>query len=271
MPRLSDRDRILRLLSDSEGLSNLRVKTELGLADERYEKVRGELIQEGLVEKIRGRGGGVRLTRKGEKEILDIDEPTSTVGREADLYEPLRKFLEKQASEDSVKSVICETHNLKVRGKWQNPDVTRISIEHHRNLRKTRVAVTTYEVKQFWRWDTGTVFEAASHHRFSHESWVVLEWPNGAEFSLTDPTYKIDQIQRECQRFGVGLATFHPFYNSYRLRPRLDPRPSIPDDQDVEAWLDYVFSRNAEARKKYNQQIDDVDEAFNEPATDGEE
>jgi hypothetical protein len=256
MARSADSDRVLRVLRDAEGLSNLRIKTELNLGDERYGAVRNQLIDDGLVEKYVCRGGGIRLTRKGERESVDDNGPASTVQNEKELYEPLGDFLKKQAIEDGVEAVICPTHNLKARGQWQNPDITKIAIENYRHLRKVRVTVTTYEVKHFWHWNVGVVFEAASQHRFSHESHVVLEWPNGVEFSLTDPTYKIDQIARECQRFGVGLATLHPHYNSYRLYPRLEPQPSTPDDEDVEAWLDYAFSRNPDALKEFNARID---------------
>jgi hypothetical protein len=256
MARTSDRDRILLLLSNSEGLSNLRVRTELGLADERYQKARSSLLDEGLIEKYVCRGGGIRLTRKGERQVpRPEDVPKSTVAEEADLYEPLAGFLRRQADEDGIEAVICTTHALRVRGQWQNPDVARIAVERYPRLHSMRVVATTYEVKQFPKWDVAAVYEAASHHRFSHEAWVVLEWPNGVEFSLTDPTYKLDQIGRECQRFGVGLATLHPYYSSYRLRPRVDPMPQAPEDGDVEAWLDYVLSRNPDAERDFEERI----------------
>jgi hypothetical protein len=255
MSRYTDRDRVLRLLNETEGLSNLRIKTELNIGDDRYATVRNELLDDGLVEKYVCRGGGIRLTRKGERETGTEEEVSSTVNKEADLYEPLASFLEKQAEEDGVQSVICQTHQLRARGKWQNPDVSRITIECYQHLRKVRVSVTTYEVKQFPKWTVSAVYEAASHHRFSHEAFVVLEWPNGIEFSITDPTHKLDQIARECQRYGIGLATLHPYYGSYRLRPRLEPAPVVPDDEDVEIWLDYALSRNQPALDAYNDKM----------------
>jgi predicted transcriptional regulator len=255
MPKLADTDRVLQLLSDNEGLSNLRIKTELNLGDERYAIVRNELIESGLVEKTRGRGGGIRLTRKGERESPSYDGLSSGVEGESDLYTPLVNFLEAQAVEDGVQAVVCSTHSLRSKGQWQNPDVTRLSVEYYRNLRKMQVTVSTYEVKQFPKWTVSAVYEAASHHRFSHEAHVVLEWPKDLEFSVTDPTYKADQIARECQRYGVGLATLHPHYNGYRLFPRIDATPRTPDDEDVDIWLDYVFSRNAEASTRYDERI----------------
>lgn len=258
MPKASDRDRILLLLNETDGLSNLRIRTELNLSNERYAEVRKSLVDENLVEKYVCRGGGIRLTRKGEKESPAYEDTSSTVNKEAELYPHLIDFLEEQAKEDDIQAVLCSTHSLKARGKWQNPDVTRTVIVYYPNLRKMHVTVTTYEVKQFPSWNVSAVYEAAAHHRFSHEAYVVLEWPNGVNFSLTDPTHKIDQIARECQRFGVGLATLHPYYKSYRLWPRLEPSPSTPDDEDVEAWLDYMFSRDATALKAYNDKMQSV-------------
>ena len=130
-----------------------------------------------------------------------------------------------------------------------------------------RVNVTTYEVKQFPSWTVSAVYEAASHHRFSHEAYVILEWPKDLDFSITDPTYKLDQLARECQRYGVGLATLHPYFNSYRVRLRIDAVPSTPDDEDVEAWLDYVFSRNDETLKKYNERVQVVQKQLIEGLT----
>ena len=64
MPRVSDRDRVLRLLSETEGLSNNRIKTELDLPDERYATVRDMLLDDSLIDKYQCYGGGIRLTRK---------------------------------------------------------------------------------------------------------------------------------------------------------------------------------------------------------------
>jgi hypothetical protein len=85
MQKLSDRDRILPLLSETEGLSNIRIKTELNLSDDRYATVRDELIQNNLAEKYQCRGGGIRLTRKGEKESPSYDSAGSAIENEAAL------------------------------------------------------------------------------------------------------------------------------------------------------------------------------------------
>lgn len=67
MGRQPDRVKILNLLDEKGGLPNRQVKRALNLSDARYGAVRNELKRDGLVEKYRCRGGGLRLTRKGKK------------------------------------------------------------------------------------------------------------------------------------------------------------------------------------------------------------
>ncbi len=211
------------------------------------------MTSEGLIEKYVCRGGGIRLTRKGERQNPKYTDVSSGFDNEAALYQPFIKFLESQNSEKESQFVICDTHALKAKGQWQNPDITQIQIEYYHYLRKFSVSVITYEIKQFPKWNTESVYEAASHRRFAHEAHVLLEWPKEEQFSLTDPTYKIDQIARECQRFGIGLATLHQYHSTLRPKQRIEPIYNIPDNEDIESWLDYIFSRNEKAQNKYDE------------------
>lgn len=252
MARTSDRDRLLNLLAETDGLPSARIKVELSLGDSRYEDIRNELLEEGLTEKYACRGGGLRLTRKGEREIAPHYEATSSVDRESDLYQPLVDALQ----HDDPSSIAFDTASLRKRGKWQNPDVTQISIEVYPYLRRLRVLLTTYEVKQWGSWNVSGVFEAASHARFAHEGLIVLEWPEKM-FSLSDP--RLGNIVRECQRFGIGIATLQPHYNQHRVHVRLEPVAKKPLDQDVEGWLDYALTRREEAAKRYTELMEATD------------
>jgi Mn-dependent DtxR family transcriptional regulator len=73
--RTPDRIRVLSLLDGKEGLSSLQIKRALHFASSRYKEVRGELLRDGLVEKYVCRGGGLRLTGKGEKVAAQGLEP----------------------------------------------------------------------------------------------------------------------------------------------------------------------------------------------------
>lgn len=100
-------------------------------------------------------------------------------------------------------------------------------------------------------WGIDVVFEAAAHRRFAHESIVVLEWVKDANFSISDPSYKVDEIARECQRFGIGLSTLRPWYSSYRLHTHIEPVQHSPNDSAVENWLEYLFDRRPALKKEY--------------------
>lgn len=250
MARNSDRDRVLTLLAETSGRSNARIKVELNLGDDRYDEVRTELIEEDLAEKYVCRGGGLRLTKKGEREISPKYEERSSVDKEKDLYAPLVDALLRESPE----SVAFDTASLRKRGKWQNPDVTQVSVETYPLTRRRRVLLTTYEVKQWGAWDVNAVFEAASHARFAHQGFVVFEWPEN-DFSLSEP--RMEKIVRECQRFGVGIATLEPYYKQYRLHIHLEAASKEPADADVEEWLGYALSRHDSAMERFVALMDD--------------
>jgi hypothetical protein len=251
--RLSDEQRVLLLLAGAEGgLSNAFVKNELSLSDERYEIIRKGLLKKALIEIYRCRSGGVRVTPEGEKKAPEpVKKLKSSVSKETDLYEPLCDCLTSLNGGDEFPGIVLNVGSYRRIGKWQNPDVMQIAVEQYKYLKKTKVVLTSYEVKPWNSWSIDVVFEAAAHRRFAHESIVVLEWVNDADFSLSDPSYKVDEIARECQRFGVGLCTLRPWYKSYRLHTHIEAVQHTPNDSAVENWLEYIFDRRPIEKKKY--------------------
>ncbi len=243
MPRTSDRDRIIKMLAETGGSSSARIKVELDLGDDRYDALRSELIEDGTAEKYVCRGGGLRLTPSGDRQVPTEGETAkATVAKEKELYDPLVAALLKDAPE----SVAFDTASLRKRGKWQNPDVTQVFVDVYPWLRRLRVAITTFEVKPWGVYDVNAVFEAASHARFAHQGFVVLEWCE-KEFSLSDA--RLEMLVRECRRFGVGILTLERHYSHWRVHPRLDAAPfTEPHDADVEEWLDYALTRREDAR-----------------------
>ena len=72
MGRTSNRIRVLLLLDKADALSNRRIKKQLNISDQTYDRVRSELLGDGLIEKTPGRRGVIQLTPKGQDEILSI-------------------------------------------------------------------------------------------------------------------------------------------------------------------------------------------------------
>lgn len=248
MARTSDRDRILGILSDAgRGLSNQRVRTALGRGEDRYDLVKNELLNEGLIEKYRARGGAIRLTKKGERQVTpDENGKASQVTKEAELYPFLVDTLNKDFDDDLA--FAFDTGRFRKRGQWKNPDVTSVSIEVYPWLHRRNVLVTTYEVKRYGDTNVTCVFEAASHASFANQAYVVFEWLD--MFDVSD--VRIAQVISECQKFGVGLSTLEKYHSSYRLIERIAPvSQRAPLDADINEWLEYAFDHDDAAKKSF--------------------
>lgn len=238
-----DRDRVIWLLQEQGRCSNRYVRSTLTLSDERYAEIRQELLQEGLVEKVKGQGGGVQLTDKGFE--VALPQATSSVKNEKALYAPFVKVLEAESGENEEPALVIDTSALRKSGKWSNPDITKISIRKFPILRTHKILVTTYELKQWARWNIESVFEAASQRRFAHESYVVLEWAKGEE------VVGLDELLAVCSRFGVGLLTLHLYYRGYRYDVHLEAEKYNASEDYLEEFLGYVFQRKPGARESY--------------------
>jgi DNA-binding MarR family transcriptional regulator len=246
MARPADKDRILWLLQEQGGTSNQQIRSVLDLDVDRYKKLVDALTKEGIVEKYRCHGGGIRLTEKGDKKEV-LQEAKSAVQKEKDLYAPFVEILEEEADENEESCLVFDTSSLRKSGKWANPDITKVSLRTFQILRSNEVFVTTYELKQWKRWGIEAVYEAASHRKVAHESYLVLEWARDMAVE------GLEEILSCCTRFGVGLITLHPYYKSFRYTLRLDAEPNAPSDDYVEEFLGYIFERDSEKKKAYDE------------------
>lgn len=244
MTRPLDKDRLIWLLQEQGRSSNRNVRSTLKLSDDRYAKIKQELLDEKLIEKVKGQGGGLQLTTRGMKEKT-LPDAVSSVENEKALYSPFVGILDAEASENEEAALVIDTSALRKSGKWSNPDVTKISVRRFPILKSHRVLLTTYELKQWKRWNVDSVFEAASQRRFAHEAYVVLEWAKSEE------VVGLEEMVSVCSRFGVGLLTLHPYYSSFRYAIQLDAEKHATSDDYVEEYLGYVFEKSDGARQKY--------------------
>lgn len=246
MPRLSDKERVLWLLQEQGGTSNQQIRSVLNLSDGRYRTIIQELLTEESIEKYRCHGGGIRLSSTRAR-IDVLPEVKSSVDKEKDLYAPFIRALEAAALENDEVALLFDTSNLRKIGKWSNPDVTKVAIRSFPIIRSHKVLVTTFELKQWKRWNVDAVYESASHRRFAHESNLVLEWAKDVDVD------GLEEIISACSRFGVGLITMHPYYSSFRYTVQLEAEPNLPSDDYVEEFLGYVFERDGNKEEAYKE------------------
>ena len=89
--------------------------------------------------------------------------------------------------------------------------------------------------------------EAASHNRFAHQSYVVLEWAEKAELD------GLEELTSVCGRFGVGLITLHKYYTGFRHMVRYEAESKAPSDDLLQEFLGYVFERKEEDKERFDQ------------------
>ncbi len=246
-----DARKILELIpQDGLPIGNVRLRSKLGLSLDDYWKHRQELIQMKLIEKGKGRGGSVLRTTRGSEATSDLD--TSLVNDEKELYEPLRKLVEKEYAEGAEYSYPLITAYLKgtsKKGKWSRPDVALVQVSDYPYLPTPVVEVTSFEVKtRDQASNLANVYESAAHGRYAHNCYLVLE-ANGKD-DVVD-----SYVEDECRRHGVGIMKMFRDKDGYELDLYLEPQRQNPDSRELDEFLKKIFSQDAKEERKFKKEI----------------
>ncbi|MBF0098279.1 MAG: hypothetical protein HQM04_02910 [Magnetococcales bacterium] len=202
--------------------------TQLSLSTIRYGKVKEELLNDGVIEKCGGQGGGIRLAKYNTVRRQQNRE-------EQKLYAPFITMLEKEITANKEAALTYNTSTVKRKIKWGNPDVTKISIRHLPFFQTTRITVTTYEIKAFDKFDISSAYEAIAHKRFAQEAYLALEW------SKDEPEekipYHVEEIRKICEDHGIGLIVL--LHNGSELDYQIyqEPKRNLHNDVEVDAFL----------------------------------
>lgn len=210
------------------GNTKLQRKSKLGRS---YWNVRGELVKAGFLIRGKGRGGSVAKIAKDAD--VDTKKRKLFVGREAELYDPLRQWLDEEWKKDIepgdfFEVLITATAKKKKRssGQWSRPDVTLVQVNRYEYIPQPVLEVTTFEVKRFSDSENLlSIYEAAAHSRWAHFSYLVVEVPN--------PDYELpDRFTSELERFGIGLIFMWKEKDQWHFNEqegetdRLNPEPA---------------------------------------------
>jgi len=180
--RRTDGDILLDLVpKDGSPIGNVSLFNELNWTEEKYWRVRERLLEEGQLERGKGKGGSVRRSiRNAELSVTKL--PRSSP--EARLYEPLVQVLsnewarEMRIESDQIHFEITARQGKKpTGGTWTRPDITAVSVRSFQHLPGKFVDVWTFEVKPVESLDVTAVFEAASHASRATRSYALLQIP----------------------------------------------------------------------------------------------
>jgi hypothetical protein len=234
---------------DSSSIGNIRLRSLVDLDNESYRAARAELLDAGLVELGRGRGGSV--SRAVEQPV----EPTVSdtfVRVESDLYAPFRDWLKSsyEGSSYFFDAQITATGRRRPRGsgRWSRPDVTSVLVDRPEWLPQVEVEVSTYEIKPASVAQTiDSVYEAAAHGKQAHKASLVIE---GDE--TTEPLS--DEVKATARRFGLGLYRMQKREGEerYDVSEILEPDFQSPEPSLVDRNLGHFFSiAGPEAERHY--------------------
>jgi hypothetical protein len=202
----------------------------------------------------------VPTKQEGAQEITSssVTSDLHLVRTEDELYKPLKMWLDKTWGEQSRKegnefwSQITASQSR--RGRWSRPDITSVEISRFELLPQKDVEISTFEVKRASdALNLASVYEAASHQRWGHYAYLVIEQP---AHDPREVSYGFDSnYLNELRRFGVGLLGMYwnPAEGQYSIETLLDVLPARqhPDPRDVDKMLVDFFSYDPREARKF--------------------
>ena len=221
---------------------NVALQRALGWEQEAYWPIRDRLVDSGLLELGRGRGGSVSLVtqspaiQSSSTEFAGSTAPTEAPTRipESNLYEPVAEVLRREWARDlrfrsHVVEVTAKQGRRDTGGTWTRPDIVTAALRVFPHVPGKFFDIITFELKPLDGIDVTAVFEALSHRRAATQAYVWLHVPSSEE-SNEELTELLKRIEEEALRYGVGMIVgANPSdYASWDLRlraVRFEPDP----------------------------------------------
>jgi|SRR5580658_3162699 hypothetical protein len=217
------------------------------LIDADYWPLRDSLIDDGLIETGRGKGGSVhRVVAPAPPPSADITtEPVAERILERSLYAPFLKAIEDgYVREHRIKRFVSEITATQGRratgGKWTRPDIIIAAVRTYQFPPTKKLEVITFEVKPSLATAFEGVYEALAHSVFAHLSYLAV---NVKEYKEADEIPD-DRIVAECNRHGIGYITFEDpaDYGTFEIIANGDDTQQ-PDPYEVDNFIRTQLSR----------------------------
>jgi hypothetical protein len=227
---------LLRAVESNSGKAgNVTLIRLLNWEEDLYWSVRDRLVDAGLLELGRGKGGSVRriLPVAPEPPTLPTVEPQPPAPSEAQLYEPVARMLKERWVKDnrfreSLVEITAKQGKRDTGGKWTRPDITVVGMTTYVYVPGKHFDVTTFEVKGADFIDVTAVYEALAHRRAATRAYVIVYVPTDKPSSAVENL--LDEVGEEAKRHGVGLIVMENLedYGTWDIRVeavRTEPAP----------------------------------------------
>ncbi len=229
-------------------LEQARRQLKENLGEEVYWQVRNGLIENGVLETGRGKGGSVRLAgdtvappmakrHKRQKERLLYDP----------FYQSIQTGWVKQYDiTDYVSEVSAYKGRKATGGKWTRPDVTLVSVATYAFIFGKIVEVITFEIKPAGAHGLEGVYETASHSAYANKSYLALHFPDGTPEDYPGR----ERLEQEAVRFEIGLVTFEDPARWDTFNVVIEAKHQVPNPRDTNTFLSRLKTETKERLSK---------------------
>lgn len=250
-----DQHQLMLLLIKSGGhAGNVTLQRQLGWEDDRYWRVRDSLVDLGILQRGRGKGGSVKVVGLIEPstaatEVEATTAPTRST-TEDDLYEPVAKvFRTDWASDNRFADILVEITAKQGRrptgGTWTRPDIVIAAVRVFPYVPGRHFDLITVEVKPLWGMDLTAVYEALAHRRAATQAYV---WFHVEDTGFDPEDERVRAIVAEADRHGVGVivASDPTVYDTWDTLA--DARRVAPDPEALSEFIAIQLTDDAKQR-----------------------
>lgn len=232
-------EKFLRGLPFGESMGNTTLLAKLQWPDAQYWAIKSRLLDQGKVQKGRGRGGAsLRLFQfDDEKTPVDLPvvvvTPSTEYDDERKLYVPVEDvlvggWLKERGFDRFLVERTSSQGGRATGGAWSRPDLTIVGYQTFPYLPGKYLDVVTFEIKPEWDISVKAVYEALSHRRGATRCYVVLHMPTERE---------IDDVLSEAKKFGVGVITISSFTGMGNWIEEVEAERIEPDPERLNNFL----------------------------------
>ena len=200
-------------------IGNKALREQLGQewSEDLFWEIRSRLIERGLLEPGRGRGGSTKLVLAQAQPAVEVSvvvepipegaTPAPDYTKESELYEPVSAVLrnhwsKEQGFDNYLVEVTAKQGSRQTGGKWTRPDVTVVGYKTFPYLPGRYLEVISFEIKPTNTLDITAVYEALAHRRSATRAYVVGHVPNDAQ---TEMQSELEAVTQEAKKLGIGV------------------------------------------------------------------
>lgn len=236
---------------DGRSIGNTNLQRQLGWPEDTYWPVRNRLVDRGVLDLGRGKGGSVRRVTKSESLTAPpLPLPASPdcldeYDRESNLYDPMAKVLASTWSaaagfDDKIVQITAQQGGKLTGGKWSRPDIAVVTLSTYPYVPGRHFDVITFEVKTAEGIDITCVYEALAHLRSATRSYVLLHVPKEKQPDLES---RLLDVFAEAKKHGIGVITAENPADYDTWEDIVDPIRAEPDPRRLNDFLAKQFSK----------------------------